>query len=552
MRDAAGPGLLRALSSRVSIRASLVILLTVALAMLLADRGREAARMRAQEIKTTQAYLGSTARDGARRQESLLSKAKLILSLTAELPATQATSGPACHDALKLITDETPWLVGLAVFDVDGYQRCTDRDVLATHGVADRAYFQRALATHDFALGDYIIGRQSGRPLVVLSYPLLKDGVVQAVYTAGIDLNWMGQLVAETGSELGAEVLLLDRAATVLAAFSEQNGWVGRKLEGQHDFLAALESGATTASLDGVKRVIGEAQLPDSDATVVVMLPLSEVVGEANRLALSQFAKIVIGGAVLFFVIWLGTEVLVVRPIQTLADGAARLGSGDLSARILTQGLAPELRKLGESFNRMAEQLQDRESELRRANRLLADLASKDPLTGVPNRRAFDEHIDAEWRRAGRERRELALLAIDVDYFKKFNDLYGHAAGDKCLRCIAEVLKGFTRRGGDFAARIGGEEFALLLPGADIESAAHTAERIRAAVEALAIEHAGSPLGRVTISAGAAARLAGNRVAPATESRLRFFDLADVALYRAKQSGRNCVSADQPEVSLAS
>lgn len=173
----------------------------------------------------------------------------------------------------------------------------------------------------------------------------------------------------------------------------------------------------------------------------------------------------------------------------------------------------------------------------------LQRLATRDGLTSVANRRSFDDTLNTEWRRASRESRALSLLMIDVDYFKRYNDSYGHQGGDECLRRVAAAMSGVIKRASDAVARYGGEEFAILLPATEPEGALLVAERIRAAVEALALPHSGSDIaGHVTVSIGVAS-------VPATHSGLpaRLVAAADAALYRAKREGRNrAVLAESP------
>ena len=179
--------------------------------------------------------------------------------------------------------------------------------------------------------------------------------------------------------------------------------------------------------------------------------------------------------------------------------------------------------------------VEEKTEELQTANDRLSRLSFLDALTGLANRRRFDEARDVEWRRAHRFGTSLALVMADVDGFKGYNDALGHPAGDRCLSAIAGVFLGSTRRAGDLAARYGGEEFAVLLPGTDKPEALALAEAIRRGVEALAIEHPASPTGpTVTISLGVSAcfpsqgKPIGSLVAD-----------ADAALYRAKDEGRN-------------
>ncbi len=192
---------------------------------------------------------------------------------------------------------------------------------------------------------------------------------------------------------------------------------------------------------------------------------------------------------------------------------------------------------------------------LKRATDELRRLSMVDVLTGIANRRRFDDALDREWRRARRSAAPLALLLCDVDHFKAFNDGYGHPAGDVCLQNVAAVLAAALLRPGDLIARWDGEEFAVLLPETPRAAAEHVAQRLLGAVEALDIEHRGSPVARhVTVSIGmtcydddsacwrdAPARARGTSPTPADADDIGPADLveaADSALYAAKERGR--------------
>ncbi|HEX6086613.1 MAG TPA: diguanylate cyclase [Thermoanaerobaculia bacterium] len=183
--------------------------------------------------------------------------------------------------------------------------------------------------------------------------------------------------------------------------------------------------------------------------------------------------------------------------------------------------------------------LEEANAHLARAIETLHLISTQDGLTGIPNRRHFDETLEREWRRAARSRRALSLLMLDIDYFKPFNDSEGHQAGDDCLRKVAGTLSETLHRAGDTIARYGGEEFAVLLPETDAEHALQVAETLRARVEALRLPHPASPLGIVTASIGVAT------VVPPRDGSGSgdFVRVADAALYDAKRLGRNRVSA---------
>jgi diguanylate cyclase (GGDEF)-like protein len=176
----------------------------------------------------------------------------------------------------------------------------------------------------------------------------------------------------------------------------------------------------------------------------------------------------------------------------------------------------------------------DRTEALAIANRRLEALSISDALTGLANRRCFDDVLQREWSRALRGHDTIAAVMIDIDFFKRYNDHYGHVAGDRCLRTVAAVLHASVRQDIDLAARYGGEEFVFILPGSDIAAAAAVAERVCATMVALQEPHAGSDFGYLTVSIGVAALVADDEAGAA-----QLIERADTALYRAKQQGRN-------------
>ena len=180
-------------------------------------------------------------------------------------------------------------------------------------------------------------------------------------------------------------------------------------------------------------------------------------------------------------------------------------------------------------------ELEELGRQLAEKNAMLEKLSSLDGLTGIANRRRFDEALDQEWRRGRREQHALSLILIDVDYFKRYNDRYGHLRGDDCLRQVATGLAEVVHRPGDLVARYGGEEFVVLLPHTEEAGAATVAEALRAKIEGLAIPHALSETAQVvTISLGSATmRPSGDAGAEAVIAA------ADLALYAAKTGGRN-------------
>lgn len=175
--------------------------------------------------------------------------------------------------------------------------------------------------------------------------------------------------------------------------------------------------------------------------------------------------------------------------------------------------------------------------QLQIANEVLQQLSKTDPLTDIANRNQFDISANMEWKRALRDKKSLATLMIDIDFFKLYNDTYGHLAGDKCLSKVAETISISLSRPGDFVARYGGEEFSVLLPDTDIPGAVLVAEKISENIRGKKLEHKASKItDHVTICCGVHADI------PSADSSLAdFIKRADDALYKAKQDGRNCV-----------
>ena len=222
--------------------------------------------------------------------------------------------------------------------------------------------------------------------------------------------------------------------------------------------------------------------------------------------------------------------------------GALRLRHRALEGRneLLRSRVEERTRELAEAVAQLdaaRAQLEERNVDLASANEKLTSLSYLDGLTGLANRRHFDETLQREWSRAARGGGDLSVVMVDVDHFKKLNDLLGHPEGDRCLREVAQVLSSGAARAGDLAARFGGEEFVLLLPQTAAEGAAHLAEELRRRVEALALANPGSPFGVVTASFGVTSCVPRDGGRPE-----ELLAAADEALYDAKASGRNRVA----------
>jgi methyl-accepting chemotaxis protein len=245
---------------------------------------------------------------------------------------------------------------------------------------------------------------------------------------------------------------------------------------------------------------------------------------------------------ILFIYLATGAYLAVMSSIKSLREGADRVADGDLVTPISLQ-TKDELQHVAISFNHMSEQLarrikeaQQHSTELEELNTMLESLSATDGLTGISNRRRFDEVLAVEWKRSARLKQPITLGMLDVDWFKKYNDQYGHQLGDECLRRIAKAMADSIGRSGDVVARYGGEEFAFIALNCEGKHAQSIANNIVAAVEILLLPHRMSEFGHVTVSIGVA-----SIIPKAGDVPDRLLKAADDALYEAKELGRNRV-----------
>ncbi len=292
-----------------------------------------------------------------------------------------------------------------------------------------------------------------------------------------------------------------------------------------HELRVRMQSFRTASSADRRSestRIVAEAQRLIEVHRIEIATQLAGLEREAR-------VTMMVGLAIAWIVVMLSIAVAtttyrrVVRPVEKLVTAAERIAQGDASARAPVGG-DREIVQLGIAFNHMADELKER--------------ARTDDLTGLPNFRAFREHIDEEIQRAIRYGERFGVLVLDLDHFKQYNDRYGHLAGNDALQRVADSIR-IAVRAVDFPARYGGEEFAVIVPLADAQSLARIAERIRSNVEALPAPVNGST---VTISIGGALHPEDGRTADA------LFHVADECLYEAKRLGRNRVVIAPPPV----
>lgn len=416
---------------------------------------------------------------------------------------------PAFLRQLREQQGKLPQLHGLFVYDTAGHWIASSGNFIPTNASnADRAYFLWHRTHNDTRLliSRVIRSRSTGDLVIPVSVRLNdSQGNFAGVALATVRVDYFRQYYSyfALGVKDTMGLILADASALYIRPFSD--AYIGRLLSASPLFkteLKAASSGSATwrSSLDGVVRVFGYARLERYPLIVTAGYDLATLRRE-----------------------WMASNL--VNVLLNLILLAAITGMGFLV-----------LRQVGTNVRNQIELTFVRD-ELTTINHTLQSLALVDGLTGLANRRQFDALLEQALLRSGKTGDPLALVMIDIDYFKRYNDTYGHVAGDECLQDVAQALKSCVHYHGDVVARYGGEEFAIIMPDTDLAEAKIVAEQAVQVVRELGIAHENTEItsGVVTISAGYYSQVAEG---DATEGE-KYKRMADQALYQAKRSGRD-------------
>lgn len=528
-----------------SIRSRLIIVALMTITPLIFERVRGLERARAERAQMAQTQVIDLARSGAEAQRGVVYSVRALLQLVARVYAANPAQHPDCNQALSSLASNVPWIHALGIIGLDGRMVCSTNPRAVGLDVSDRPYFKNGLHTRDFGLSDYLTMRVRDVPTLVATVPILKpDGSIDGIVAGAVNLQWIGTLAATVAQHPGISIVLVDGNGTLVTASPDGNKLVGRNFADHalaRDMMTEDEGVTTAAGFDGVRRIFAYVRVPWTRARLAVGLDEAVVHSEIDHEISVAYLQLALFGVLVLLAAWFGGEHLILRPIRSLVQTATRFGGGELEVRAAQRPLMAEFEPLAVAFDDMAAKLAAREEELRVANQHLEELASIDGLTGLANRRRFDDELQRQWQQAAEQRRPLALIMVDIDHFKLFNDRYGHVRGDACLRAVGETLSLVAPDEAVVVARYGGEEFALLLPGLDIARATALGEEVRGAVEELLMTHAEAPCGLVTISVGVA-----SLVPEKKQSAAHLVEAADHALYAAKRRGRNTVVAHVP------
>ncbi|MDB5990165.1 MAG: diguanylate cyclase [Herbaspirillum sp.] len=494
--------------SRVTMAATLFVLLVcLILAAITAWSAWNAHEVQLHELETATQNM---ARSLSQHADDAFKKADTALLGLTERIAIDGASPQALerlHKLMVMRVAELPELHALFIIDKEGRPVVNSRDIFdPERNNAGREYFIFHKTHPD--LGPYIgvpVRIRAGHLWVIPVSRRLNDadGNFTGVVLATIRLDYFNDFYAEYDIGHDGSILLALNRGITLIRWPMLPDSVGKDVSSGplfSNYASRNESGIAInkSPVDGVVRLLAYSHLQHYPVLASAALSKDEILTEWRRATVVQ-------GLVIAFIV---------------------MALGYLGFRLVDQ---INLRiKAEEEARRTGEALLD-------LNRTLEKLAMQDGLTGLANRRQFDTVLQNELSRAVRSASSLALIMIDVDHFKKYNDIYGHLAGDECLRQVSKIIQSAEGRAGDLAARYGGEEFALLLPSTDVAGAFKVAEEIRKAICELEIRHDGNLKGIVTISAGV------NVLALVTDAdtATSLIRAADEALYLAKLSGRD-------------
>ncbi|NVN85891.1 MAG: diguanylate cyclase [Rhodopseudomonas sp.] len=522
------------------IRARLVVLALILVSPLMFERIRSLEDARTKQAAQVSSELNRLARRAADAQRDVISSVEAVLKSTAYIHAAASQINRGCAILRASLRVDLPTIRMLAVAGADGIIRCSTMASFVDANISDRPYFKKALETHDFVVSDYLVGRQTGKGTILAAYPVSAiDGGEEAVVIAGINLDWMSGIMGDLAGRAGVTAALVDGDGIILATPPDQTSMVGQGLDRM-----GLDSTLTRTSKGWELRIAGRsadhmisfAQIPGTNTRLVVSIDEAKVSAGINREIRTAYMQLAMVCLLVLLGALVAAERLIVGPIGILTATATKFGQGDWSARAAKAGLPAEFVPLARAFNAMAAALRERERDLVATNNRLTVMASIDVLSGLANRRGFQSRLDFEWMKGQQNCSKVALLMIDVDHFKLFNDTYGHPEGDACLSRIGETLAGIANLTSGFAARYGGEEFCLLVPETDPAEALQVGEMVRAAVEDLMMPHRTSEFEHVTVSVGMACANPSEALEPRD-----LIEAADAALYAAKHRGRNAV-----------
>ncbi|MBI4499487.1 MAG: PAS domain S-box protein [Chloroflexi bacterium] len=354
-----------------SLRVRLIILVVLAVIPALGLILSTAAEQRRQATLEVQANALRLARAASLSQERYIEGARQFLTALAHFPAVRAGDATECSALFADIAKQYAFYTGFTVARPDGEVFCSSLPLPGPLNIADRAFFQRALAARDFVVGEYVIGRITGRPILTFAYPVLDEaGRVQAVITTGLDLAWLNEFAAGVSLPEGAVLAVTDRNGIILARYPDPEQRIGQAMPPAFvEMLAQGEGAGEKVGVDGVERLFGftslRSETPEGDVYVSIGIPRAVAFADADRVLVRSLMGLGMVALLALAAVWGSSEVLVLRPVRALVRATRRLRAGDLRART---GLPPgqgELSQLARAFDEMAGSLEGLTSRIK-------------------------------------------------------------------------------------------------------------------------------------------------------------------------------------------
>ncbi len=532
---------------RASIRLRLVLLILLVTVPVSVERLVSLLNQRADDISDMQDILHNLAVRAALAQQEAFASTAAIVEVLSRGASLLLNDPVACQRITERLNGEVGGIQGVYLANPQGRILCASPRSAVGMDLADTTYVTRALGSTEPVLSEFTRARSALAPLVLSKAERSEAGVPEAVVIVGVDLQWLSRIAAETGAASNVTVNVVGPEGTLLVRYPPAPDIVGRNFSESPLFKAAIsadEGNAHVVGFDGTRRYVAFAKFAGTGLRIILGMDEARIIAPIDREIFASTALHATVVLIVLIITWIVADRLVVRPIQRLAADVAEVGAhegavdGGLGAHMVSDVGVQEFAPLVEAFADLGQRLADRTTELRSLNGRLAALARTDGLTGLANRRTFDVQLSEDWVRSRDARQPLAVIMLDVDNFKQYNDSLGHLAGDEALRAVARMLIAAVAGTPYLAARYGGEEFVVLLPNADLAIAREFGEEVRKLIAALGIEHPAVVSRRLTASAGVAATIPGEADSPDA-----LLAAADMALYEAKGRGRNMVMA---------
>lgn len=422
-----------------------------------------------------------------------------------------------------------------------------------------RPWYIKAIKTQTPVFSDVYNHFVFKQPTITASYPVVESGEVIAVFGVDYLLTWLGETLSTIPIREHGLIFIVDEN-NQLVATSKSSDDIFKVVNGSSELIKANESSnllvqnavqldATetnqTIKVEGEKYNVNQMtfKLLNLNWKIYVLLSYDDFVSQMN-LAIKQTITIILISLILFIIVsWLVTR-WVTKPIYHLNNAAKKLADGKFDF-VSDEVRRDELGQLSLSFNEMAlkltslvttleQQVDERTKDLQEMNESLSRLSFSDGLTGLPNRRKFDEFYSTVFGKNSTHKREMAIIMMDLDNFKAFNDTYGHLVGDDCLRMVSIIFSRIIYKNKDLVARFGGEEFSAVLQGYSKAEVYELCETMRSEVAKTPLQISETETVYITVSVGYV-----HFIPDSSKSKEEYIKCADQALYKAKSLGKN-------------